>query len=399
MYQCPHLPQFFHIGNLSEAVIRGDLTRDQAYHGAPRDLASSPEPEGVLTVTSAVVHTSQTPDSPNGYRPEPPGDRTTGQLDVLLSDLATYRYHVGVAVTPTLAARLIGLNAENNRLHKPHLSAKYARDMRTRNAATGEYHWREKTGQTIKISTDGRLLDGLHRMHAVAQGERAVKFDLCFGVDPADILVMDSGSSRTSADVMRILGAPDLGRATPIVKHMIAWDVGYRMGPTGSNIATPIEIAERYAADMLLFDAAAKRGQDLMNRSVTTAAAGGVSYFLLARHPEDKPIVDDWFDDIVSGANISEESAAYALREKLRRRRSDRYTRADMIALFVTAWNRHNTFRFGAREKVERLQVLRSRPGEVGERLSNANFPQPVRARWTALDRIKHEVDTGDARQ
>lgn len=341
-------------------------------------------------MTSAVVHTSETtPDSPNGHRPEPPGDRTTGQLDVLLSDLTTYRYHIGVNVTPSLAARLIGLNADNNRFHKPTVSARYARDMCTRNPETGVYHWREKTGQTVKIATNGRLVDGLHRMHAVAQGRRTIKFDLCFGVDPADILVMDSGVGRTHADVLRMIGAAEIGRSTAIVKHVISWENGFCMGPSGRNTPTAMEIAERYLADALLFDAATQRGQDCMNRNISTPAAAGIAYFLLAQHQEDKPIVDDFFDAIVSGANLSETSAAYVLREKLRSRRSDKLQRPEQLALFLVAWNRHNTFRKGMREKVQNLQMLRSATSEK-ERLSNANFPRPVRARWTEGERAKY---------
>lgn len=375
-YRCPHMQEFWHIGNLHPAVISGRTTRDCHY--------ATPTPNGDQPMTAVLTSTSAK-EAPMTLTElvTAEGNDMTAVMSILLNDLHTYRYVTQVPVGAALARRLIDLNAENNRNLRTHLINKYARDMRTV-GQDGKPHWRERTGQTVKIATNGRLLDGNHRMHAIVRSGKTYLFDLCFGVDPEDMPVIDAGGPRTANDTIKAAGGQDLGRTSPIVRHIISWESGGYMGPTGSSAATPLEIWDRYRQDPGLFDAAARRGHDCMHRNVGTPAATGIVYFLLAQHPEDKPFADDFYDQLVSGIYpVSDPTryAVYRLREKLLNRRSEKLDKAEMIALIIRAWNRWNTLDSdGRRETVDRLQASRRKPGSTQlEMLSNANFPLPKR--------------------
>jgi hypothetical protein len=304
-----------------------------------------------------------------------PGDRTTGQLDILMNDLTTYRFVQQVAVTPALARRILDLNAQNQRTKKDRKITVYARDME-------KGRWRERTGQVIQIGTDGKLVNGQNRMHAVIQSGATVRFDICFGVDPDDMPVIDSHTPRTAADAIKVAGGGDLSHVTPIVKHVIAWEAGYPKGPSGSQAASYLEINDRYLADAKLFEAAAARGVDCGRRQVGTPAALGTAYFVLVKAADNKGAVDDLFDQLVSGVYPVSDPVGmgwgpYRLREKLIGYKRDRLNRADIIAMVVRVWNRHNTLVDGKREAVERVQAVRSLDGEG---LTNANFPRPKKA-------------------
>jgi hypothetical protein len=303
----------------------------------------------------------------------PPADATAGQfvpvggpeygngasayLDELLSDLTTYRYVPQVSVTPALARRLIGLNSENNRTYAPKRGGMYTRDMRN-----GK--WREKTGQTLKIGTDGRLLDGNHRAHAVAESGQTIVFDLCFGIEPKDILVMDGHKPRGLADAIRVAGGVDLYRQGSVVAYVWAFRKGAVMGPNALLRPTATEAAETYAADKDLFDAATKRGFDCQGRNLGPASAAGTAYFLFAE--KNKEETERFFDALVSGIyNVPDPNilSIYHLRERLIRRKHDRLTRPEMLAMFIRAWNRRH-------EVVTKLQISR-------DELTTANFPRP----------------------
>jgi hypothetical protein len=306
--------------------------------------------------------------------PAAPGDRATGQLDILLSDLTTYRFVSQVSVTPALARRIIELNHANNRNLTDGRVDNYSRDMRL-----GQ--WRERTGQPLGVSTEGRILNGQHRMHAVVKSGMTLRFDICFGIDDEVMPVIDAHRPRTDRDVIRTAGGGDIGRVTPIIKHVAAWDSGSLKGPTGKVNATPMELRRLYLSDANLFEAAAARGLDCARRNVGTLAALGTAYYLIARLPGSKPSCDDFFDQLVSGIyTVSDPTthAPYRLREKLITYRTLRLTRADMLALVMRAWNRYNTLGTdGRRIPVERLQAVRSVDGEG---LTNANFPRPIPA-------------------
>lgn len=299
---------------------------------------------------------------------------STDLLASLMDDLTTYRFVPQVPVSPTLARRILDLNAENQRNKKDRKVEVFARDM-TQN------RWREKTGQVVQIATDGTMLNGQNRMHAVDKSGKTIRFDICFGVDPLDMAVIDSHTPRSAADTIKVAGGGDISKVAPIVKHVIAYDMGYPKGPTGSTTASPLEILERYRSDADLFEAAAARGTDCARRNVGTPAAMGVGYYILARHQADKPQVDDFFDQLVSGIYpLSDPTrhAPYRLREKLIRYRLDRLDRPDILALVMRMWNRYNTLDAeGRRVPVDRVQAVRS---ENHEGLTNTNFPKPRRA-------------------
>lgn len=96
------------------------------------------------------------------------------------------------------------LNVENNR--KPRtgsLVKQYAADMVADN-------WK-LTGESIKFNTNGKLFDGQNRLLAVIEADKirpgiAVEFTVVRDVEPAAMMVVDSGGVRRPADALKIAG-------------------------------------------------------------------------------------------------------------------------------------------------------------------------------------------------
>ena len=65
-----------------------------------------------------------------------------------------------VDVTPELAREWLGFNTHNRNMRARTVLA-YAADM-----ASGDWRW---TGDSVKFATDGTLLDGQHRLAAIAE--------------------------------------------------------------------------------------------------------------------------------------------------------------------------------------------------------------------------------------
>jgi hypothetical protein len=308
-------------------------------------------------VTSTI---NRTPADLNG-RSQADNIAANDQFDALLADLDTYRYEPQIPVTPSLARRLIDLNADNNRNLLTRTVDMYARDMINN-------RWREKTGQTVKVNRNGRLLDGQHRMHAVVASGRTILFDLTLGIEPEEITVVDSHKPRGHDAVIKTAGGGDLQGVSSCVKWVWAYDRGARVGTSGTNNPSPMEIVEKYRSDANMFEAAAKRGADCQGRGVCAKSIGATAYYLLSRL--DKPEADDMFDMLVSGVyGLPDPSklSVYHLRETLIRRREKRLTRPEQLALFMVAWNRRG-------EVVQKFQLPRD---AADGNLNSANFPLP----------------------
>lgn len=262
-----------------------------------------------------------------------------------------------VTVTPSLAKQWLGKNADNNRSPKQGKIPSYARDM-----LSGR--WNSDTGETIKFDEDGVLVDGQNRLLAVVQAGIAVDFDVARGLPRTAMQVIDSGAARTGMDVLKIANATDRARTSSIVRWTILWDAKFFMGQATTLRPTNTEILDRFRLDAGPFTAAAKRATDCQNRGLGTGTPAGVAHFLFCRIDVEQ--THQFYDQLISGANLPDRSAVLALRNKMARLRVDRLSRPEQLALYVRAWN---AFREG--RPMDRMQITRS-----GE-LTNANFPQP----------------------
>lgn len=260
-------------------------------------------------------------------------------------------------ITPARATQLLAHNAENNRTAKIGKISMYARDMEA-----GK--WNSNTGETIKVDTNGDLIDGQNRMHAVIRAGVDIFFDVAYDVPTEAMQVIDTGAARSASDALKISGAYDRSASSAIVRWTIMWDAQVFMGHGGSFAPTVSEIVLRFTQEPEAYTAAAKRGKDCQNRGLGTCAAAGTAHYLFSKI--DAELTHQFYDQYVSGADLPQRHAVLALRNKMARVRADRVTRAEQLALFVRAWN---AFRAG--EGLDRMLIVRK-----GD-LNNLNFPQP----------------------
>ena len=111
-------------------------------------------------------------------------------------------------ISPEEAIRLL-TNRHANRNIVPRRVAKLTAAMR---AGT----WLDD-GAPIRISDEGKLLDGQHRLSAIEASGISQKLVIISGLDPASLLVMDTGKVRTFSDYLTIMGvanARNLSAAT-----------------------------------------------------------------------------------------------------------------------------------------------------------------------------------------
>lgn len=115
-----------------------------------------------------------------------------------------------VVITPDIAARWLELNTRNRPIRERTVDA-YARDIQAG-------RW-QITGEAIKFAADGSLLDGQHRLCAVAKAGVPVPMFVVRGLRPEAQDAMDTGARRSAADALALHGeraAPTLASAARI---------------------------------------------------------------------------------------------------------------------------------------------------------------------------------------
>lgn len=100
-------------------------------------------------------------------------------------------------VDPATARTWLKSNARNRHI-RPARVARYARDM-----ARGQW---QLTGEPVKFTGDGSLLDGQHRLRAIVDADVTVPMLVVRGIAETAQSVMDTGAARRASDALTLQG-------------------------------------------------------------------------------------------------------------------------------------------------------------------------------------------------
>lgn len=124
-----------------------------------------------------------------------------------------------ITVSPEIARQWLDTNADNNRNISPQLVKKLAADII-------RDKWR-LTGEVIKFDSEGRLIDGQHRLSAVIASKKTVQMHVVRDLPPETMYVIDTGKSRSAGDALKIAGLNGFSNdAAALARKIIAFQAG-----------------------------------------------------------------------------------------------------------------------------------------------------------------------------
>jgi hypothetical protein len=123
-----------------------------------------------------------------------------------------------ILVTPEIARGYLTRNKNNRRVKKAHL-IRLSNDMK-------KGLWKEETAEMIKISNQGNILDGQHRLLAVIESNVSIYFHFAIGLKDEVFSVLDTGSLRNASDSFYVSGVKN----STSVPAMISLHYGLKNG-------------------------------------------------------------------------------------------------------------------------------------------------------------------------
>lgn len=251
-------------------------------------------------------------------------------------------------ITPAQAKKWLAQNTTNRRINKP--------QVRELTAAMERGEW-EVNGESLVIASNGQLLDGQHRLLAIARSGVTIDTMVVTGVDKKVFYTMDQGRKRTLSSVLDIRGEKDANNlaATINLLHFARNGWVNTLPPTvrasekllndNPGIRHSVEMSHRKELDKMVH--------------VTNVAL--VHYLATEAAGVDK--ADEFVDALVYGIGLGDGHPVLALRDRLHRmalqrakRQGDRVQRKVTLAYLIKTWNAFITgeqmrvLRFGANE-------------------------------------------------
>lgn len=238
-------------------------------------------------------------------------------------------------ITPEMAREYLKLNKTTNRKLSQSVVRSYRTDMLENNF--------KMTGEPIQFDVNGVLVNGQHRMQALAGIENesfVVSMLVVRNVPEEAFRYMDNGARRTTAQVAQmenISNATTVASVARILYLIETFGPGYlHGGGYAGKVATRSQILDYVRDHFELIQRAAvvaESCRDLMMASVT-----GACYCLFYR--KSGPSAEEFFERLRTGINLKEHDAIYQFRQKLiaNRSRRGKMAQVELMALCILAW-------------------------------------------------------------
>jgi hypothetical protein len=234
-------------------------------------------------------------------------------------------------VTPDLAKVYLSTNNQNRNVKERKVN-RFTHDI-----MLGK--WKDDTGETIKFSKCGKLIDGQHRLLAIIKANKPINIHISEGHDYSIFDVLDTGTSRSVSDAFSIAGIK-MANTIPSIIATYNWLKG---GSTTTRVINPIsnnQILEQYNLDIEHWNNMAKSAHTLyiaINKIVAPSTIGGTYAYLFDINAVKANL---FFNQLCSGYGIENESITL-LRNQLTKDKLSMYKMSTQMkfAFIIKTWN------------------------------------------------------------
>lgn len=240
-------------------------------------------------------------------------------------------------ISPDMARAFLLRNTSNRKIGGRNLEKIKASLLR------GEW---ELNGEAIKIAGNGTILDGQHRLIACAETDVSFQTLIVEGVDQSTQHTMDSGKSRTFADVLTLNGHKNGTSLAATIVGIIKAEkyslkTAFTSGGLGAGSVTIGEVLDRIAKEPAIADSATVAGR--LTKIGLQGRTGSVIHYILTSIDADD--ASDFFMKLQTGEGLVSGSPILALRNLLIANRSSTSSlpQTHLAALAIKAWNKYRT--------------------------------------------------------
>jgi hypothetical protein len=245
-----------------------------------------------------------------------------------------------VTLDPIQAREWLDNHNTRNRPLNPNTVEMYARVIK-------DGRWKV-THQGIAFDTNGALIDGQHRLAAIALAGVPVRIMVTRNVDPDEFSVIDVGRRRTPADALGIAGIEhNRNQIASVARFLRNYDRLDQGGWTDKHTAR--------LDNSNILDAVEDYGSTKINSAVRIGATHGrlsginitvlSAFFYLLHYRYETPLVEvmKFIQGVSSGAGLQQGDARLALRNAMMHpKRSAAKTNRDrknQLISVIKAWN------------------------------------------------------------
>jgi hypothetical protein len=227
------------------------------------------------------------------------------------------------------------INIGNRKVSRERV-ATYLRDM---NSGSWEFN-----GDAIRLDENGVLIDGQHRMTAVAQSGMACEFLVIKGVKSATKHTIDSGKSRTGGDALSIQAGVAFGTSHTLSGALTMFEKYKKSGfggAGGGNRLTTSQILNAYDERRDLVELASSMMKEISPATGSLLPKAEVLFLFMVFCELDEQDAATYMSRILTGGDISADSIEMHIRAIMlnNKMKLSKLSKASLINSILKCWN------------------------------------------------------------
>ncbi|MEO3856145.1 hypothetical protein [Acrocarpospora sp. B8E8] len=235
-----------------------------------------------------------------------------------------------IHVTPEMAMEWLGLNTGNRPL-RAEMVDRLGRDMIAALFL--------ENGDAIRFSASKVLLDGQHRLHALAASGVAAWLLVVSNLPDQARDTVDDGAKRTMGDRLSFHGETDASILASVIRRAQLWSKGVRA--TNGRFQPSAMEAFHFLADNPDIRMAATAASHYRRVKLLRPSTIGLTWWLFAKLDGEQ--CKEFFDRLTDGDSLAKKHPILTLRNRLIEARAAKTTLPENLAtaFVVKAWNRY----------------------------------------------------------
>jgi hypothetical protein len=234
-------------------------------------------------------------------------------------------------ITPSRAKELLEANINNRRVKIPVVN-RYANDI-----LAGR--WKEDTGELIKISNSGVILDGQHRLYAIVKANTAIFLHLVYGVNDSVSDVLDTGSVRNASDVFKLNGIVNDGNVPGIIQFYNKIKKERFVTHKDTNLSNA-EILSKYYENEALWQEVFRASQRWYNAFAKILSRSIIAGFYCRFREIDSELAEKFMDELCTGINTSNDTIRLLKDKLIKDKMSNKKLSTTLKMIFIIkTWN------------------------------------------------------------
>jgi hypothetical protein len=184
-------------------------------------------------------------------------------------------------------------------------------------------NWKSNTGEAIKVSTKGFLLDGQHRMISVSLTGIPITMLVVYDLEESIFDVLDTGKPRGACDVFALNNVPNYKRTAAIIREYNSFKSGKYYSGSSKDVVknTNASLLSEYKKNYIIYDKVSVESNKLygsFNRVLSTTNIG--SFYLLFSN-RDIEKCESFFNQLCGSESLTNKSVLtlknFLIRDKI----------------------------------------------------------------------------------